>query len=313
MSHTKKVYKIGTRKSDLAVTQSKLIQSLLLEKGLQTELVYIDSEGDKNQKEALYKLEVEPGIFTKQLETALLSNTIDLAVHSLKDLPTELPNALQISALLDRRYISDVLVIHRNFYDPKRELGLKEGTIVGSSSLRREAQLYAKVSDITVKPIRGNVPTRIEKLSKLEYGAIVLAEAGITRLNLDLSQYHVVKLEVDFFVPAPGQGTLAVETKKDVDREVLEALKLLHHEPTAIEVTIERKILNALEGGCSLPLGVYCRKQNEEFTIHAFLGRLTAAEGQSINERQWKTFHWVHYKSRHIEDLQQHVLRSLRD
>ncbi len=279
------IYRLGTRRSDLALTQSRQIQNALAAQGISCELIELDSSGDKNREHPLYQMEdTVPGLFTKQLEDALLAGEIDLAVHSLKDVPTRLPKGLKISAIPPRESNRDVLIFSPAFLDRSQPLSLKQGTLIGTSSLRREAQLWTQRKDLIFKPIRGNVPTRIEKVRKGEYGGTVLAEAGLRRLGLKLEGLESLALDPEVYIPAPGQGALAVETRAHVESPLADALKELHDPLCARATEMERLVLRGLDGGCTLPLGVYARSEDKgkHWKLRAFLGR-SAERG----ERRW--------------------------
>lgn len=281
-------YRLGTRKSALAVKQSELIQKLLQKKGCETELVLIESEGDKNLTTPLYEIEVsEPGLFTKQLERALLERKVDLAVHSLKDLPTQQPNELTVGAITTRESTHDCLIQLECSFDASQFLGLKEQAVVGTSSLRRQAQIKSVRPDIKVVPIRGNVPRRLEWVKEKKVDAILLAEAGLNRLEISLDGFRKQVLPVERFVPAPGQGALAIEIRKDCPAQLLEALNQINDPQAQRATLVERTILRELEGGCTLPLGVYCRKEGKGLKLNAFLGVLD----KTGTEVSWKAFH----------------------
>ncbi|MEZ4751621.1 MAG: hydroxymethylbilane synthase [Bdellovibrionota bacterium] len=238
------------------------------------DLVPIVSKGDQDQKTALYEAEAsEPGWFTKQLELALLDGTIDLAVHSLKDLPTLQPEGLRLACIPERRNPADCLLIHPEAWEKGEPLPLQKGARVGTSSLRREALLLSERPDLKVLPIRGNLPTRLTKLRRREFDAVVFAEAGLERLAPDLHDLRRAALEPTHFVPAPGQGALGVEIRTDAPSELQAALGRLHLEQAARETRLERQILRELEGGCTLPLGVLCRQQGAALKVVAFLGK----------------------------------------
>lgn len=282
-------YRLGTRKSALALAQAEQVQKLLEKKGCSSELVFIESEGDKNLKTPLYQIEnVGPGLFTKQLEKALLENKIDFAVHSLKDLPTLQPDDLKVAAITQRVSPHDCLLVLETAFDASQYLGLKEGAVVGTSSLRRQAQLKAVRPDLSVVPLRGNVPTRLEAVRTKKMDAIVLAEAGINRLGISLEGLRKQVLPLEKFVPAPGQGALAIEVRSDCPPELLSALWLLNDQASEQATRIERSILRELEGGCTLPLGVYCQKEDKQLKINAFLG---IPEGALETPVKWKAFH----------------------
>lgn len=274
-------YRLGTRKSDLAVTQSRFIQGKLLEKGIESELIYIEGQGDQDRKTPLYEIEAAtPGLFTKQLEVALQNNEIDFAVHSLKDLPTKQPSGLEVVAIPLREEACDVLVM-------KAGKKLTAGSIVGTSSLRREALVRENFPTVSVTSLRGNVPTRVKAVREGQYDAVLLAGAGLNRLKLDLSGLEVTKLDPMHYVPAPAQGALAVEARSDCPRELFSAIQSLEDKNTALSVRIERQILAGLFGGCTLPLGVWVRKEGNILKLNGFLGVL---EDRKSPHRVWKNY-----------------------
>ena len=282
-------YRLGTRKSELALKQSESIQKLLEKKGCLTELVLIESEGDSQTTKPLYEIESEgPGLFTKRLEKALLENKIDLAVHSLKDLPTLQPVELKVAAIPKRESAQDCLILLESQFDASQFLGLRERAVVGTSSLRRQAQLKAVRPDLEVVSLRGNVPTRLNAVRSGKVEAVVLAEAGLNRLGISLEGLRKQTLPLERFVPAPGQGALAIEVRKDCPKELLEAIQLLNDPATELATQIERKVLRELEGGCTLPLGVFCQKEGKELKLQAFLG---VEEGRSQGVPVWGDFH----------------------
>ena len=282
------LYRLGTRRSQLATTQSETIRQALLSLGLPCELVFIDSEGDKNTSVPLYQMETEPGLFTKQLELALIENKIDLAVHSLKDLPTQQPDGLRVGAVSKREVSDDCLLIHPDHVDPTLPLTLRKGAKVGTSSLRREAELLSLRADLNIVPIRGNVPTRVKAVRDAKFDAVVLAKAGLSRLNADLGGVVEVPLPREHFIPAPGQGALAIEVRDDCPEDLLKALQSLHDAKAETQTRIERKILRDLEGGCTLPLGVTCETKGDEYVVSAFLGLL---KDSATERREWLSFH----------------------
>ncbi|WP_200912330.1 hydroxymethylbilane synthase [Pedobacter sp. Leaf216] len=256
---------IGTRGSDLALWQANHIKDELAAIGIEAGIKIIKTQGDKILNLRLDKLEGK-GFFTKELEEELLSGTIDLAVHCLKDLPTTHPDGLIIAALPPREEASEYLLILKDCVDVSQKLSLKKGAMVGTSSNRRKAQLLGLRPDLEIEDLRGNVPTRIQKLRDEDYDAILIAKAGVKRLNLDVSDLHVEELETTEFIPAPAQGALAIQIREN-DTELFDALQKLHDPETAETVTVERKVLNLFEGGCHMPLGCYCKKENGKFEI----------------------------------------------
>ncbi|MFY8215541.1 MAG: hydroxymethylbilane synthase [Chthoniobacterales bacterium] len=249
---------IGTRGSDLALAQTRMVASLLAQTHPALDLAetIIRTTGDRRLDVALSNPgPLDKGLFTKELERALIDSSIDAAVHSLKDLPTENPEGLVIGAILERESPDDVLV--SKYYGGL--VGLPGGATVATGSLRRKFFLEWQRPDIHVVEIRGNVPTRIKKLrDQSGLDALVLAAAGMGRLEtagcaLGLDLLH--RSDLDFMLPAPGQGAVAVQCRAD-DSATLAALAALHHQATAVCVTAERAVLSGLGGGCHMPLGV---------------------------------------------------------
>ncbi|WP_443937992.1 hydroxymethylbilane synthase [Pedobacter sp. MW01-1-1] len=256
---------IGTRGSDLALWQANYIKDELAAIGVEAELKIIKTQGDKILNLRLDKLEGK-GFFTKELEEELLGGTIDLAVHSLKDLPTTHPEGLIIAAIPPREEATEYLLILKDCVDISQKLSLKKGAMVGTSSNRRKAQLLGLRADLAIEDLRGNVPTRIQKLRDEDYDAIMLAKAGVKRLGLDLSDLHVEELSTTEFIPAPAQGALGIQIRES-DTELFNLLQKLNNADTAEEVGVERKVLNLFEGGCHMPLGCYCKKEDGLFEV----------------------------------------------
>ncbi len=260
---------IGTRGSDLALWQANHVKSQLEKIGLLCRLNIIKTKGDEIQHLNLDKLEGK-GFFTKEIEDALLSKEADIAVHSHKDLPTESHPDLMIAAVSDREDPSEFLIIRKESVDLKQKFSLKKGASVGTSSARRKSQLLAFRRDVELKDLRGNVPTRITKLRDKMYDAILIASAGVERLELDVTDFHVEKLDPKEFIPAPAQGVLAIQIRKE-DQELCEKLQSIHHEETARTISIERNILNLFQGGCHTPIGAYVEfdDDKEVFKVRA--------------------------------------------
>ncbi|RZL49801.1 MAG: hydroxymethylbilane synthase, partial [Pedobacter sp.] len=256
---------IGTRGSDLALWQANNTKDRLASIGINAELKIIKTQGDKILNLRLDKLEGK-GFFTKELEEELLGGTIDIAVHSHKDLPTTNPPGLIIAAVTEREDPSELLLILKDTVEVSNKLSLKKGAMVGTSSNRRKAQLLALRSDLNIEDLRGNVPTRIQKLRNEDYDAILLAKAGVNRLNIDLSEFHVEVVDTTELVPAPAQGALAIQIRES-DTELFAALQQINDAATAEEIAVERKVLNLFEGGCHMPLGCYCKKENGFFEV----------------------------------------------
>ena len=256
---------IGTRGSELALWQANHIKSKLEEIGVEAELKIIKTQGDRILNLSFDKLEGK-GFFTKELEDELLAGTIDLAVHSHKDLPTNHPDGLIIAAVSEREDPAELLIILKDCVDVQQKLSVKFGAMVGTSSNRRRAQLLSVRPDFEVDDLRGNVLTRIQKLRDENYDAIMLAKAGVQRLKLDLSEFHVEEIDPTELVPAPAQGVLAVQIRES-DNELFEILQPLNDVSVAAQIAVERKVLNMFKGGCQMPLGCYCRNDEGMFQV----------------------------------------------
>ncbi|MCQ6960787.1 hydroxymethylbilane synthase [Mucilaginibacter aquariorum] len=256
---------IGTRGSELALWQANFVKDSLAAINITAELKIIKTQGDRILNLSFDKLEGK-GFFTKELEEELLAGTIDLAVHSHKDLPTENPPGLIIAAVSEREDPAELLLILKDCVDVRQKLSVKYGGMVGTSSNRRKAQLLAIRPDLEIEELRGNVPTRINKLRDENYDAIMLAKAGVTRLGIDLSEFHVEELTPTEFIPAPAQGVLAIQIRES-NTDLFEALQALHHPEVAEDLALERGVLKMFGGGCHLPLGVYCRRDDGKFQV----------------------------------------------
>lgn len=254
---------IGSRGSELALWQANFVMQKLRDIGCEVQLKIIKTQGDAIQTLSFDKMEGK-GFFTKEIEDALLKKEIDLAVHSHKDLPTESPKGLTIAAVSYREDPSELLLISKYAVDEKQKFSLKKNAIVGTSSARRKSQLLAIRPDVKIEDLRGNVPTRIQKLKDKKHDAIMLAAAGVERLELDLTGIHVEKLNPKEFIPAPAQGVLALQVREE-DKELIKKLSDINDVEVQQTIAIERKVLNLFDGGCQLPLGVYCEtEENEE-------------------------------------------------
>lgn len=272
---------IGSRGSELALWQAHFVQDRLKEKGISTEIKIIKTQGDKIQNLSFDKIEGK-GFFTKELEEALLAGEIDLAVHSHKDLPTTHPEGLTVAAVSYREDPSELVLIRKECVDSKQKLEFIMNAVVGTSSARRKSQLRMFRPDVTIKDIRGNVPTRVDKLRSGEFDAILLAAAGVERLGLDLSDLHVIKLDPTEFIPAPAQGVLALQTR-EFDHDTISAVQTIHEEAVQREIAIERKVLNLFDGGCQLPLGVYCKKtEDDEQTFQIWAAKASDSESTPV-------------------------------
>ncbi|MBP7273938.1 MAG: hydroxymethylbilane synthase [Saprospiraceae bacterium] len=254
--------RIGTRGSELALWQAHYLQAQLQAIAIESELVIIKTKGDAIQHLSFDKIEGK-GFFTKEIEDALLRGEVDVAVHSMKDLPTTPPDGLVIGAVSYREDPADCLLIRREALDTSLDFKLKKNAVVGTSSARRKAQLLHFRPDVSIHDIRGNVPTRINKLRSGDFDAILLANAGLTRLQLDVSDLEVLRLSPKEFIPAPAQGVLAFQVCKD-DLAMRRLVKKLHQPTVSMCTNVERKVLQLFGGGCHLPLGVFCEMDASE-------------------------------------------------
>lgn len=258
---------IGSRGSELALWQANHIFRKVQKLGLTAEIKIIKTQGDQIQDLSFDKLEGK-GFFTKEIEEALLKKEIDLAVHSHKDLPTTSPEGLKIAAVSEREDPAELILIRKESTDKTQKFYFKKNAVVGTSSARRKSQLLAFRSDIKIEDLRGNVPTRIQKLRDKKYDAIMLAAAGVERLRIDLSEFKVLRLDPKEFIPAPAQGVLGLQIRED-DHELFQYINKLNSEKVEDIIGVERKILNLFDGGCQLPLGVYCIKEENKFKVWA--------------------------------------------
>ena len=265
---------IGSRGSDLALWQANHVKRQLENLGHTVEIKVIVTQGDAIQHLSFDKLEGK-GFFTKEIETALLEKSIDLAVHSHKDLETNPPAGLVIAAVSEREDPSDLLLITKSKVDTTQPWNLALNASIGTSSARRKSQILRFRNDLNISDLRGNVPTRIQKLRDGNYDAIVLAKAGVDRLQLDLSEFFVEVLNPTEFVPAPAQGVLGLQIREE-DTRMAEIMQHLNHTDVAKRIGIERKVLNLLDGGCQLPLGVYCPNEKQVFVSHATSSNVAA-------------------------------------
>ena len=257
---------IATRSSELALRQARLVQQLLLERGVASELKTYRTVGDKRLDEPLSAIGAK-GLFTKELEHDLAHGRVHCCVHSLKDLPTEMPSGLEIGALLQREDPRDVLVVN-SVVGVTRLEDLPPGCRVGTSSLRRRAQLHALRQDLEVVDLRGNVPTRIKKVADGHVHAAILAAAGLRRLGV--SQEIASYLEPPTWLPAAGQGAIAIQIRVD-DSETRAVVGLLADAETTIATRAERAFLGALEGGCQVPIGALVTGQGGDRQLHGFI------------------------------------------
>ncbi len=261
-------FTIGSRGSQLALWQTNFTKAALEERfpHARFEIKIIKTKGDKILDTALSKIG-DKGLFTKEIETALLDNEIDLAVHSLKDLPTTQPANLRIGAVSKREIPNDVLV-SKNFSSIE---DLPIGASIATGSLRRRSQLLAYRPDLKIVEIRGNVPTRIEKLLASDLDGMILAFAGVHRLDLDSHIKQIIPTEI--LLPAVGQGAMAVEIREQ-DTEISEMLAAIGDAETERCIAAERAFLRRLEGGCQVPIGALALFELGEIFLHGFVGNL---------------------------------------
>ena len=253
--------RIGSRGSDLALWQANHVKDRLESLGHEVEIKVISTQGDRIQHLSFDKMEGK-GFFTKEIEAALLTKEIDLAVHSHKDLETTSPEGLIIAAVSERENPAELLLIRKEAVDKEQPWNLKRNAVVGTSSARRKAQLMSHRNDVQIKDLRGNVPTRIQKLRDGNYDAIMLALAGVSRLKIDLSEFHAEELSPFEFIPAPAQGVLGLQIR-DGEDDLRKAVAALNNAEVQQLITIERSVLKLLEGGCQLPLGVFAENESK--------------------------------------------------
>lgn len=276
-----RVIRIGTRDSQLAVWQATWVQKLLEEKGIATELIYIKSEGDIDLVTPLYEIGVQ-GIFTKTLDAALLSNKIDIVVHSMKDVPTQLAKGIREAAVLQRASHKDLLV-YKDDTIPEA-IGYVNGEwqdhgpwtmdhkLFATSSVRRKAQWLNRYPNHQFDNLRGNVNTRLRKLEESNWQGAIFAAAGLERINLRPEK----SIELDWMLPAPAQGAVMVVCREG-EQEIFEQCATLNHEATAICASAERTFLRALMGGCATPISALATIANNEFI---FRGNVLSLDGK---------------------------------
>ena len=289
---TRPVIRIATRGSQLALWQANWVRAQLEAQGSHCELVPVETQGDREQT-SFAKMQGQ-GFFSKAVQAAVLEDRADVAVHSLKDLPSAITPGLVIAAIPTREDARDVLIARTEFVDGSSKFGLKSGTVVGTSAVRRRAQVQAIDPNLELQELRGNVPTRIEKLRRGEYGAIILAAAGLNRLNsdrleLDLSDLHTRTLEPHEFVPAPGQGALALECRSE-DADVIQALSILNSSHARETIQVERGLMAKLDGGCQLALGAHARLEPNGWRLQVWYEQFFEVQASSINAVIEKAF-----------------------
>lgn len=271
-----KTIRIGTRDSELALWQAKTVEKKLNNLGYSTEIIAVKSTGDIILDKPLYELGIT-GIFTKTLDIAMLNGNVDIVVHSMKDVPTQLPKGIVQGAVLERANVYDILVHKGN-----TDFLVSEGTIA-TGSLRRKAQWLSKFPTHQVEDLRGNVNSRLQKLKDNNWNGAIFAAAGLERINLKPETF----IELDWMIPAPAQGAMLVVAMEN-DTFCKDAVAKLNHQETEICTHIERQFLRTLEGGCTAPIGALAQIKNE--TIH-FQGVLFSLDGkQKFNIEKKCTF-----------------------
>jgi len=265
--------KVGTRGSKLALVQANtVIESLKkIAPEINAEICVIKTSGDIMQDVSLLKIGGQ-GAFVKEIEDVLLSGGIDLAVHSMKDVPGEIPPGLKFAAILQREDVRDILVSRGNVKIEFMPMGAK----IGTGSLRRGAQLQAMMPDVTIVPLRGNVDTRLKKIETEDLNGVILAAAGMKRLGYGpkIAQY----LPVELMLPAVGQGAIGLQIRES-DSALAGILAKINHAPTAVEITAERAYLRALGGGCRLPIAAYCKYEGAQLSLD---GLVAAPDGAVV-------------------------------
>jgi hydroxymethylbilane synthase len=271
-----RLIRIASRKSQLALVQTHWVQAQLQKHypDRSFEVHTMSTQGDKILDVALAKIG-DKGLFTKELEVGMLNNETDFAVHSLKDLPTRLPEGLMLGCVTERENPADALVVHEKHRDKQLET-LPAGVVIGTSSLRRLAQLRHHYPHLEFKDIRGNLNTRLAKLDAGEYDAIILAVAGLERLEMSDRIHQVIPAEISLH--AVGQGALGIECRTG-DEEILQILQVIQHQPTAYRCYAERAFLRELEGGCQVPIGVNTHLDGDNLTL---TGMVASLDGQRL-------------------------------
>ncbi|AEV32526.1 porphobilinogen deaminase [Owenweeksia hongkongensis DSM 17368] len=275
--------RIGTRDSKLAVWQAETVQRLLKNAGINSELVMVKSPADIDLITPLHQFG-GVGIFTKILDDALFKNEIDIAVHSLKDYPTQSPEGLTIAAVLERGPSQDILVHKGDLSFLNNE---KEG-LIATGSIRRIAQWKSKFPKHQTTNLRGNVQTRLQKLADNNWNGAIFAKAGLERIDLLPEHFEVL----DWMIPAPAQGTIGVGCRNE-DQEIVDVLKTINHRETEIRATVERQFLRTVEGGCSAPVGAFSTIEGDKIHLTAGVFELDGSNKVVVN----KTFKMEDYKN----------------
>ena len=264
--------RIGTRASELAIWQAKKVQEKLKNINISSSIVPISSSGDKDLTKPIYDLGIT-GVFTKEIDIALLNKKVDIAVHSLKDVPTILPLGIRQSAVLKRGLEKDVIIINKSLSDGSNT--------VATGSLRRRAQWLSKYNSDTIVSIRGNVNTRLKKLKESDWNGTIMAKAGLDRLNLLPKNY----LDLDWMIPAPAQGAISIQNL--VENDVITAIiKKINHSETEICTKIERDFLSKLEGGCTAPIGAHAKIINNYIEFRGVILSIDGRDKIEIRETE---------------------------
>lgn len=307
MAKDKKKLIVGTRGSALALAQTKALMEELkkLQPDLSIEILKIKTSGDRVQDRFLAELGGK-GLFVREIETALLNNKIDVAVHSLKDVPSELPEGLSLVCFPKRRSPYDLLISPLAYSLEE----LPHGARIGTVSFRRRVQLKNKRSDLKFEFLRGNLETRIKKLQAGEFDAIILAQAGLERLGISLEGTQVLDI-----VPAPGQGTLTIECRRG-DEKTIALLTGLQDEESMIEAMAERRVVGALGGDCHLPVGIHAVLRHEQFVLKVFLSLPDGTNPMSL-QQEGKREDWERVTEEIIQELKQQgaleIVKECRD
>ena len=280
--------RIGTRASKLAVWQAEQVQSLLQTINISSSIIKIKSSGDKDLSKPVYELGIT-GVFTKEIDLALLNNEIDIAVHSLKDVPTKLPLGVMQGAVLQRGSELDVII-------PNKALKSKENTIA-TGSLRRKSQWLNKFNTDNIVEIRGNVQTRLRKLDENNWNGTIMAKAGLERLDILPKDYQ----DLSWMIPAPAQGAISVQNLT-INSSITKVLKQINHVETELCTNIERSFLNKLEGGCTAPIGAHAKIVDNSVVFRGVLLSVDGKEKIEVNE--------VH-KLDKIEDLGEKLAKKI--
>lgn len=289
------MYTIGTRGSQLSLTQTKWVVSELVAKSPQTEfqIVTIKTQGDTDAR-PLFTIN-QKGIFEKEIDRAVAEKKVDFAVHSLKDVPAELPEDLVLACIPKREKANDVFIAN----DGSTLDTIKKGALIGTSSLRRAVQITRLRPDVTVKPIRGNVETRIQKVKNGEFDGVVLAQAGISRLGLDVK---FQRLPMDYFPPSPGQGALGIVSRRD-NHALIELLKKIEDPETRDAIEAERSLSMFVDSGCRFPVGAFAHKENDRLRLKVIVYSVDGSKSIMVEKDS---------DASHASDLGKQVAAELR-